>query len=77
MFHRVEVLGRMTIGRIVAAADVTTLEAKPQVYPLVPGFQTFLATVRGLRLDIADLREMLALLGHDRKLFPRRVLFKA
>jgi hypothetical protein len=64
------------IGRVVAAADVTALEAEPQVHPLIAARQTLLTTVRRLRLDVADLREVLALLGHARKLFRSLLVFK-
>src|SRR5467141_1077940 len=64
MFGLVKMLRGMPVDRVVAAADVTALEAEPQVYPLVAAGQTFLAPIGRLRLDVADLREMLALLGH-------------
>jgi len=60
----VEMLRGVPIDRVVAAADVTALEAEPEVHPLVAARQTLLATIRRLCLDVADLREMLALLGH-------------
>ena len=59
-----EVLRGVAVGRIIAAPDVTALEAEPQVHPLVAAHQTFLAAIGRLRVDVADLREMLALLGH-------------
>src|SRR2546422_6987751 len=64
VFRLMEVLRGVPIGRVVAAADVTALEAEPQVHPLVAARQTLLTAVRRLRLDVADLREMLAWLGH-------------
>jgi len=64
MFGLVKMLRGMPVDRVVAAADVTALEAEPLVYPLVAAGQTLFAPIGRLRLDVADLREMLALLGH-------------
>ena len=64
MLGLVEMLRRVPILRIIAAADVAALEAEPQVHPLVAARQTLLAPVRRFRLDVANLRQMLALLSH-------------
>ena len=66
MLRLVEMLRGVAVGRIVATADMTTLEAETEMHPLVAARQTFLATVGRLGFDVADLREMLALLGHAR-----------
>ena len=60
----VKVLGGVTVGRIVAAADVTAFETEPQMHPLVAGLDAFLAPLRRLGRDIVNLRDMLALLRH-------------
>ncbi len=52
------VLRRMLVRRIVATADVPAEEAKPQMHPVGPIFQAFLAPVRSTRLHIMDLIEM-------------------
>jgi hypothetical protein len=39
------VLGGVTIGRIVAATDVTAAQADPEVQPLAAGAKAILATV--------------------------------
>jgi hypothetical protein len=72
-----EMLRSVLVNGIVATADVPALETQSQVYPLVPARQTFLAAVRGLGLNVAHLREMLALLGHGWKLFPQMIVFKS
>jgi hypothetical protein len=47
MLQLVEVLGRVAIRRIVAAADMAAGEAKTQVHPIRPGLEAFLAAVAG------------------------------
>ena len=49
----VEMPGRVRVGRIVAAADVSAGAADPQVQPLAADLQAFLATERARR-DVAD-----------------------
>src|SRR5437899_1970622 len=66
MLRLVEMLRGVPVGGIVATADMTTLDAEAQMHPLVAARQTLLATVGCLGLDVPDLREMLALLGHAR-----------
>src|SRR3989441_13130787 len=62
---RVMVSGRMTVGRVVAAADVTAGEADPQVQPLAAVAQALLAAVDGRgQLAKCDLVEMGAELAH-------------
>src|SRR6267142_2432574 len=61
VFGLVEVLCRMPVERVVAAADVTALEAETQVHPLVARLKTFLAPVRRLRVHGTNLRQMFAL----------------
>ncbi|HEY0810223.1 MAG TPA: hypothetical protein VGD49_08680, partial [Longimicrobiales bacterium] len=41
----VEMLGRMTIPRVITTADMTAGQAKAQVYPVVTHGQTFLAAI--------------------------------
>ncbi len=49
----VEMLGRVRIGRIVAAADMAAGAADPQMQPLAADLQALLAT-ECARRDIAD-----------------------
>ena len=49
MLSRMEVLGRVPIRRIIAAADVTTRQTQAQMHPTRPHFETFLATRTGGR----------------------------
>ena len=72
MLGLVEMLCGVPVLRIVTAADVTALETEPQVHPLIPTRQTLLAPVGRLRRDGADLRQMLALLGHVGSSSPER-----
>jgi hypothetical protein len=62
MLAAVEVLGRVLVARIIAAADVATRQAHAQMYPLGAHLQAFLAAVCAAR-DIADGVEMRADLG--------------
>jgi len=48
-----EMFGRVLVGRIVAAADVTAAPADPQMQPHAAALQTLLAAER-TRRDIAD-----------------------
>lgn len=47
MSRLLEVCGGVTVGRAVTAADVTALEADPEVNPSVAALQAFLTTVDG------------------------------
>jgi len=76
MFGLVKMLRGVPVGGIVAAADVTALEAETQMHPLVAARQTFLAAVGGLGFNVADFREMFALLAHGGKLFLYVLVFK-
>src|SRR6266850_2142816 len=62
-----EVRGRVLIGGIVTAADVTAAAADPQMQPLAAAFEAFLATKRARR-DIADAGDVSATLRHPRSL---------
>src|SRR5881396_2561542 len=64
MLGLVKVLGGVTVGGIVAAADVTAFETEPQMHPLVAALQAFFAPVRRLRRNVVHLGKMFALLGH-------------
>src|SRR5690348_9134853 len=64
MASALRVLTRMTVGRAVAASDLATREADPQVAPLATGSQALLAALDGLgELCDVDLIEMGAF-GH-------------
>lgn len=63
--RRVKMLGRVPVGRVVAAADVTTRPAQTQMHPGRPKLQTFLATERAGD-DIADVLHMFAFHRHLR-----------
>src|SRR3977135_1289220 len=56
MFGGVKMPGRVFVGRIVTAADVTAGAADPQMQPHAAALQTFLATERARR-DAADAPE--------------------
>src|ERR1700730_11850611 len=60
-----EVLGRMLVGRIVAAADMAAAAADPQMQPFAAAFQAFLAAERARR-DAADAGNVGAALCHGR-----------
>ena len=49
MLSRMEVLGRVPIRRIIAAADVTTRQTQAQMHPTRTHFETFFATRTGGR----------------------------
>jgi hypothetical protein len=53
----VEMLGRMLVLRIVAAADMAAAPADPEMHPLIAHLQAFLAAKRAGR-DRLDLGEM-------------------
>ena len=55
-----EVLRRVFILGGIAATDVATAQAQPEMHPLVTGFQTLFAAVR-VRNDLLDLGEMCTL----------------
>ena len=57
------VLGGVLVLRAVAAADVPADETKPQMHPMVPHFQAFLAA-GGVRRYVFDLIDVLAALSH-------------
>src|SRR5882757_1245748 len=59
----VEMLGRMLVLRIVAAADMAAAPAEPQMNPCVAELQAFLAAQRAGR-DLADFLQMGAVRGH-------------
>jgi hypothetical protein len=52
------VLGRVLAWRLVAAADMPTYEAEPQMDPPTMGLQTFFTALGRPRLHIVDLIEM-------------------
>src|SRR6266700_2014078 len=65
MLGGVEVLGRVLVGGIVAAADMTAAAADPQMQPLATALEAFLATKRARR-DIADAGDVDAAFCHPR-----------
>ncbi|RSN10302.1 hypothetical protein DMB42_15285 [Nonomuraea sp. WAC 01424] len=60
MLGLMEVLGRVLVGRGVAAPDVAALQAAPQVHPPAAGGQALLAALGGLRRRVVGLGKMLA-----------------
>jgi hypothetical protein len=56
----VEMLGRVFVLRVVAACDVTALEAFAQVDPGIAHRQTFFAAF-GARRDLMDVAKVIAL----------------
>jgi len=68
---RMEMLGRMAIWRVVAAADMPARPAQPKMHPPGSRLQTFLATVRTGR-DVRDRMIMRAGIGHARSLAQAR-----
>jgi hypothetical protein len=64
---RTEVRGGVPVRRVVAAADVATGHAHPQVYPVTANAQAVLAT-DAARRDVGDLVEVTARHG-DQLLF--------
>ena len=65
VLRTMEVLGRVLVLRVVAAAYVPALHAEPQVDPYVAGLQAILAAI-GAWGDIFDAIEMRAGIGHGR-----------
>ena len=61
---RLEVLRRVTVGRVVTAADMAACPTQAQMHPGRAAFQAFLAT-EGARLDIPDTRDMAASNTHQ------------
>src|SRR6185312_3328903 len=64
VLRRVEMLGGVLAGRLIAATDMAANQAHPQVNPAAMRLQAFLATLRGTRGDVADLIEVRAGCGH-------------
>jgi len=60
---RVEMLGRMAIGRVIATTDMAAGASKAQMHPPRPGLEAFLAAV-GTRRDVDDGMIMRAGIGH-------------
>jgi hypothetical protein len=60
----VKVPGGVFAGRVVAAADVPAGEAKPKMDPPSPRLETFFASLRRARLDVANLVEVRAAFRH-------------
>ena len=60
MLGRMEVLGGVPAGRIVAAPDVTALLAQAEVNPAAAGGQTLLAACRRFRVDVSHLGKVRA-----------------
>jgi hypothetical protein len=60
-----KVLRRVPVRRVVAAADVPTLQAQTEMHPPAAHLQALLTAVRGVRRDGVDVIEMRALCGHE------------
>src|SRR5207237_7355522 len=73
MRRRAIVLRRVLVRRVVAASDVTALEAEPEVHPGISRGEALLAAVRCVRAVIARLAEMRAELRHHLSLRFRRL----
>src|SRR5262245_45628442 len=58
------VLARVPVGRRVAAADLSTRHAHPEVYPAATGAEAFRAPLGAGRFDGADLIEVRACCAH-------------
>jgi len=56
-------LGGVLVGRVIAAADVTTRPAYPQMHPLRTDLEALFASARA-RLDVADASDMAAVVAH-------------
>ena len=56
----VEVFGRVLARRVVAASNMPACEAQPQMEPLLPRLEAFLATVGGAWFDAMNVFEMRA-----------------
>src|SRR5688572_33235964 len=65
MLRLMEMLRRVLADRVVAAANVAASQAETKVYPAHPGSETLLTTFSCARRDVADLREVRALIGHE------------
>ena len=64
MMRCVEVLCRMGLGRIIAAADLAALEAEAQVYPARPHGQAVLAALGRAGLHVMDMAQVRAFVAH-------------
>jgi len=60
----VEMLGRMSIFRIVAAPDMAARKTQPKMDPIVTAFKTLLASFGRLGFDVLNRRNMIAFLAH-------------
>lgn len=63
VFCRVKMLSSVSIWRLIAATDMATAAADPQMQPGVAQFQTFFAS-QGARNDVTDSREVFAKYRH-------------
>ena len=66
MVRGVVVFGRVPVGRGIAASHMAAGQAQPEMDPPASDLETFLATIRGARLDPADPVQMRAASGHGR-----------
>lgn len=64
MRRRMEMLGGMPIGGLIAAADMAACPAEPQMHPPGTRLQAFLAAIRA-RTDVLDRMKMRAWIGHS------------
>ena len=63
MARMMKVLGRMFVRRAVAAADVTAIEAQPEMHPPTMHLEALFTSIRRERLNVTNLAEMCAVLG--------------
>jgi enamine deaminase RidA (YjgF/YER057c/UK114 family) len=73
MLRSVKVLGRVFVLGRVAAADVPTGHTEAEVDPVIAHLEAFLAAV-GVGLDISDLIQVTAAIGH---VFPQLICRRA
>lgn len=58
MCRLMEMLGRMLVGRRIAATHVTALQAQAKVYPATARLQTLFTTLRSAGCHLSNLIEM-------------------
>jgi len=64
MLRRMKVFGRVLVLRLIAAADMSALQAQPQVYPRCAHREALFTTLRRVRRDVAHSVEVRAFQTH-------------
>src|SRR5207237_30374 len=64
MLGFVKVLGGVSVGGVVAAADVTAFETEPQMHPPLAALEAFFPAVRRLGGKLCHVGKMLSMLVH-------------